>query len=257
MRIWTFKLIAASALLPLWAAGCAKPEYPASTPDDALASMYQMIADGRPEMLSTLVHIQPRDITFADGVTEASAIQNVIDKLGDMFGRLYRVAKKLNDQFPKGVQAELAAAAKKDQQNRGDDLFARFLIDPFGLIDQERRRVSVEDLGDGTAAVLVDGKPALGLGLQMRDVNGTWKIDVPIELLQSYRPNTREEWSVLASMILSIEQALISFEQELDRGEFRDLRHASRRAGRLFGERAVVQALIYQAMKDRPAPQPG
>src|SRR5262245_52707312 len=60
--------------------GCSKPEYDTSTPDAALDSMYRMIADGRPELLGTLVYIPARDITFDDGVTEASAILNVTEK---------------------------------------------------------------------------------------------------------------------------------------------------------------------------------
>jgi hypothetical protein len=50
-------------------------------------------------------------------------------------------------------------------------------------------------------------------------------------------------------MMLAMENALIAFEDELDGGKFRDLNHASQRAGRLLGERVVVQALIYSNMK--------
>jgi hypothetical protein len=132
----------------------------------------------------------------------------------------------------------------------------RFMIDPLGLLDEQRSRLTVEDLGDGTAALLIDGKPVLGFGLQMRDIDGTWKVDVPIDLLRDYRPNTREEWSVLASMMLSMENALMAFEDELAGGKFRDLNHASRRAGRLLGERVVVQAIIYSNMK-KHAPKDG
>jgi hypothetical protein len=54
--------------------------------------------------------------------------------------------------------------------------------------------------------------------------------------------------------MLSMENALKSFEDELDRNEFRDLRHASDRAGRLLGERVFVQAMIYAGMKDNANP---
>src|SRR5262245_31781265 len=83
--------------------GCAKPEYDASTPQSALDSMHKMITDGRPEMLAQMVHIDARSITYADGVTEASAIDEVTHKTGDMLGRLYRVARKLRDAFPDQV----------------------------------------------------------------------------------------------------------------------------------------------------------
>jgi hypothetical protein len=227
--------------------GCTRPHYDASSPQAALNSMYQMIAEGRPEMLGTMIHIQARDITYPDGVTEASAIHDVTNKAGEMLGQLYRVAGKLRQKFPNQIENELgkAAAAKRDDL----DLLTKFLADPFGLMDQQRGRISVEDLGDGTAAILLDGKPALGAGLLMREVEGEWKVEIPIDLLQKYRPNTREEWAVIANMMPSLEKAFTAFETELDQGQFRDLQAASARAGRLLGERAVVQAIIYQGMK--------
>lgn len=241
--------------MTLAAGGCADPEYDASSPQAALDSMHKMIADGRPHMLTMLVHIDARDITYDDGVTEASAIQDVLGKTGDMLERLIRVAQSLRERFPDDVKRAMSQIGSADQ--RADAGLARFMIDPLGLLDEQRSRLAVEDLGDGTAAVLIDGKPAFGFGLQMRGIDGLWKIDVPIDLLRNYRPNTREEWSVLASMMLSMENALIAFEDELDRGDFRNLNHASQRAGRLLGERVVVQALIYQNMKKNgPASAP-
>lgn len=228
---------------------CSKPQYDTSSPQAALDSMYKIIEESRPELLGSLVYIQPRSITFDDGVTEASAIDNVTEKSGDMFGSLFRVAKKLRDRFPEDVSKELSAAGPSIKIDDTGFNPTRFLADPFGLLDQQRSRITVEDLGDGTAAILIDGKPAFGVGLQMKDVDGQWKVDVPIDLLQDWRPDTRYEWSVLASMMLSMENALKAFEKELDENQFRDLEQASRRVGRLLGERVFVQVMIYQGMK--------
>jgi hypothetical protein len=248
--------LAATALLAITAGmgGCADPEYDASSPQAALDSMRAMIADDRASLLTTLVHIDARDIKYDDGVTEASAINDVLAKTGDMLDRLIRVARHLRARFPVDVQQALAQVDSANQ--RPDAGLTRFMIDPLGLLDDQRSQLTVEDLGDGTAAVLIDGKPALGFGVQMRDIDGIWKVDVPIDLLREYRPNTREEWSVLASMMLAMENALIAFEDELDGGKFRDLNHASQRAGRLLGERVVVQAIIYSNMK-KHAPKDG
>jgi hypothetical protein len=128
------------------------------------------------------------------------------------------------------------------------------MTDPFGLLDEQANRLTIEDLGDGTAALLIDGQPAFGFGPQMRNIEGSWKVDVPLDLLQKYRPGTRHEWAVVASMMLAMENALSTFEDELDAGSFRDLRHASDRAGRLLGERVVVQVMIYAGMKDNATP---
>jgi hypothetical protein len=235
-------------VLMLVAGGCKPPVYDRSSPQAALDSMYKMIADGRPELIGQCIYIEPRDISYSDGVTEASAIQNVTDKAGQMIGQLYRVALKLRERYPEELQKEFESVKKQAQRDDLDE-FARFLADPFGLIDANRSRLTVEDMGDGTAAILFDGKPPFGYGMLMRDVEGEWKVDVPIDLLQNYRPNTREEWQVFANTMLSLERSLTAFEDELDRGELRDLRQASSRAGRLLGERAFVQGLIYQNMK--------
>jgi hypothetical protein len=241
----------ASLLICVICASCSKPpRYDASSPQAAVDAMHQMIVDGHPEQLKNLVHIEARQITYADGVTEASAIQDVIDKAGEMFGQLYRVARKLRDRYPDQVTKELQTLDAKARRD-GFDQLTRFLADPFGLMNEQRARVAVEDLGDGTAAILIDGKPALGFGMQMREVDGAWKVDVPIDMLQRYRPNTREEWTVIVNMMLSFENSLSAFETELDRGDFRNLNQASTRAGRLLGERALVQVLIYQNMKHR------
>lgn len=240
--------------------GCSDPEYDTSTPEAALDAMHKMALEGRADLMSRMIHIQARDITFDDGITEASAVGEVIDKAGDMLGRLYRVAQRLRERFP----AEIEAAVREVQSGqRNEGLFggdnrqlARFLTDPFGLLSEQRTRLSAEDLGDGTAAVLLDGKPMFGgLGLLMREIDGAWKIEIPIALLQDYRPNTRHEWAVLASLMLGLENSLKQFEDELDDGRVRSLSQASERAGRLLFESTAVQVFVYRAMKERSAPK--
>jgi hypothetical protein len=238
-------------VVPTVLVSCSKPQYDDSSPQSALDSMYKMIEDNRPEQLGTLVYIQPRQITYEDGVTEASAIDNVTEKAGDMLGRMIRVAKKIRERFPEDVDKALEEAGPSVRVDDAGINLSRLIADPFGLLDEQRARFTVEDLGDGTAAILIDGKPALGLGLQMKEIDGRWKIDIPIDLLQKWRPDTRQEWSVLASMMLSMENALKAFEAELDDNQFRDLQQAGFRVGRLLGERVFVQVVIYQGMKEK------
>lgn len=238
--------LAATAML----ASCSEPTYDTSTPQAVLDSVYQMIQDDHAEQIASLVHIQPReDKIFDDGVTEASAIEDVRAKTGAMLGQLFRVARKLRERYPGQVDQEIAALIEKREAFGAGPWVARFLTNPFGLIDEQKRRLTAEDLGDGTAAILVDGEPMSGIPLQLVEIDGEWRIELPIDLLQDYRPNTRHEWAVLASMMLAIENALGDFEEELDAGKFRDLAQAGERAGRMLGESVLVQSLIYRAMK--------
>ncbi|MBL9149113.1 MAG: hypothetical protein JNM94_10515, partial [Phycisphaerae bacterium] len=87
----------------------------------------------------------------------------------------------------------------------------------------------------------------------MIETDDGWRVTVPIELARQsgFWPETREEWAVVAYMMLGVENSLKDFERELDDGKFRTLRQASERIGRLIGESVVVQSIIYASMKQK------
>ena len=237
-------------------AGCSRPTYDTSTPDAALDSAQQMVEDGNADMLVMLIHIQPRDIVFEDGVTEASAIEDVKGKLAELLGQLWTVGTLLQEQFPGQVLQETSFAVDEaDEATRGDfdfgEMFGSVLADPFGFIDENRDRLEVMDLGDGTAALLIDDEPVFGGFVAMEETDEGWKLAIPIELVQDseYWPQTRWEWAVVASMLLSIENSLQDFENEVQAEQFRSLDYAAERAGRILGESVVVQGIIYAYMK--------
>lgn len=237
----------------LCALGCDKPTYDTSTPQAAIDAVQKMLEDGRPELLPTLIEIKARDVTFDDGVTEASAIAEVKGKAGEMIGQLWRVSRKVKDRFPKELLKETAVASDA-AANRGFDFRAlaqRVLGDPFGFLTEQRDRMEVEDLGDGTAAISIDGEPAFGGALTLVETDEGWKFNVPVDVLRTneYWPDTRHEWAVIASMMLGIENSLNDFEREFDAGKIRSVREAGERIGRLVGESLVVQSVIYGMMK--------
>ena len=247
-------LVACTLVAVLALGGCRRaPRYDTSTPAKAVDAMAQMVKDGRPELLTTLIDIEARDVTFPDGVTEASAIGDVKKKTGDMLAQLWRVSVKLKKRFPKDVDAELAKGGSWASRSGFGDVFTAVLSDPFGWLDANRSRLAVDDLGDGTAAFSVDGKPVLGGTLSMRETKDGWRVAIPTELIRStgYFPDTREEWAVLAYLMIAVENALGDFEHELDAGKFRNLGMASERAGRMIAESAAAQALIFAMMQQK------
>ena len=234
---------------------CSKPAIDTGTPEALLEAVRIAVEDGRPEILPDLIDVPVREVEFADGVTEASAVEDVRGKLKDMLAQLWRVTVKLRDRFPGQVSKELAAAQSDLVPKDFREGFARFFADPFGELQRERVNLKVEDLGDGTAALLWKDEPLWGGAIAIEERSGGWRFVVPVELLRSneYFPDTREEWAILASMMLGIENSLTDFERELDEGKFRDLKAASTRVGRLVGESVVVQSVIYAMMKrDEP-----
>ena len=86
----------------------------------------------------------------------------------------------------------------------------------------------------------------------MLETDDGWRASVPIELVRDteYWPQTRWEWSVIASMLLSIETALEDFENDVRSDKFRTLSQAAASAGRIVGESAVVQGIIYGMMNN-------
>jgi hypothetical protein len=230
---------------------CSKPAIDTGTPEALLEAVRIAVEDGRPEILPDLIDVPVREVEFADGVTEASAVEDVRDKLKDMLAQLWRVTVKLRDRFPGQVSKELAAAQSDLVPKDFREGFARFFADPFGELQRERVNLKVEDLGDGTAALLWKDEPLWGGAIAIEERSGGWRFVVPVDLLRSneYFPDTREEWAILASMMLGIENSLTDFERELDEGKFRDLKAASTRVGRLVGESVVVQSVIYAMMK--------
>ena len=238
-------LVAAAAIIAALP-GCSKPKYDTSTPEALLDSVQKAVKDGRPEDLPQFIEIAARDITFDDGVTEASAIGDVKGKLSDMLGQLGRVSSKLKSRFV----AELTKPKKQTELERISD---RAVTDPFAVLDESRSKLKSEDLGDGTATLTFNDKPVVGGFLALVETSDGWRVTVPVELVQSndYWPQTRHEWAVLASLLLGVENSLAMFEKELDQGNFKNMNQASERVGRLLGESVVVQSVIYASMKGK------
>ena len=246
----------ASAILLLVAlAGCGKPAYDTTTPDATLDSAVAMVRDGCIERLPDLIEIPARDVTFDDGVTEASAIAEVKMKAGSMLARALRTADALRKRFPGEAAKELKNATKKTAKGARDQIVAG-LADPSGWLRAQRPRLQATDLGDGTAALTFDGQPVLAGVLTLTSTDAGWRFRVPVELLRDspYWPDTRHEWSVIASMMLAVEHAMEDFQRDLDGGKITSLDMASSRVGRLVGESVAVQSVIYAMMKRPDAP---
>ena len=231
-------------------AGCGKPSYDTGTPEAVLDTALAMTSDGRIEQLPELIEIPARDVTFDDGVTEASAIAEVKAKAGQMLARALRTADALRARFPNEAARELRNATRKTAKGARDQVVAA-LADPAGWLAAQRPKLSATDLGDGTAALTFEGQPILAGVLTLARTDDGWRLRVPVELLREspYWPDTRHEWSVIASMMLAIEHAMEDFQRDLDTGRISSLDMASSRVGRLVGESVVVQSVIYAMMK--------
>ena len=245
--------IPALAAIAVTLGGCSDPVYDTATPEALLDSVQKAVRDGRPEDLPQFIEIAARDIAFDDGVTEASAIGDVKRKLSDMLGQLGRVSRKIKERFGNEFDKKETEAERLSDRFGFGPIVERAVTDPFAFLDESRSKLKADDLGDGTAALSYQDKPVAGGFVALVETDDGWRVTVPIELVQSneYWPQTRHEWAVLASLMLSIENSLAMFEDELDQGKFRTLDQASERVGRLLGESVIVQSVIYATMKGK------
>ena len=233
------------------ALGCKKPKFNTSTPEDMLDAATEMVVKNQAQYLPTLLDIPARDVTFDDGVTEASAIEEVKTKAGDMLARLVRVAGELRDRFPKQVEKEIKIVLSKGRKASARDIAIAAIADPATWITAQRALLSATDLGDETASLQFDGQPIFAGALTLTQTSDGWRVRFPVELVRSskYWPDSREEWAVVASMMLAVENALKDFERDLNSGAIKNLDAASSRVGRLIGESVVAQSIIYAMMK--------
>ena len=211
----------------------------------------EMVTQNHAEYLPGLIEIPPRDVTFDDGVTEASAIAEVKSKAGDMLARLVRVAGVLRERFPKQVDKEIKSVLGKGKKASTRDLAIAAIANPAAWLTAQRALITTTDLGDGTAALSFDGQPIFAGALTLLQTDNGWRIRFPVELVRSskYWPDSREEWAVVASMMLAVENALKDFERDLNSGAIKNLDAASSRVGRLIGESVAAQSIIYAMMK--------
>jgi hypothetical protein len=249
--------VAAFLCLMSLCTACRRPVYDTSTPEAALDAAVEMVRGGDARSLPGLIEIPARDVTFDDGVTEASAIAEVKAKAGDMLMRLLRVAATLQRKFPGEVEREVKAVTGGKAKG-ARDLAIAFVADPSAWLAAQRPRLAATDLGDGSAALTFDGEPILAGALTLVETGDGWRFRVPMELAREspYWPDTRHEWSVIASMMLAVEHALEDFERDLDLGRITSLSMASSRVGRLVGESVAVQSVIYASMKRPEAAAP-
>ena len=246
---WIHFSILLCALVTL--VGCKKPKFNTSTPEDMLDAATEMVTQNHAEYLPGLIEIPPRDVTFDDGVTEASAIAEVKSKAGDMLARLVRVAGGLRERFPKQVDKEIKSVLGKGKKASTRDLAIAAIANPAAWLTAQRALITTTDLGDGTAALSFDGQPIFAGALTLIHTDNGWRIRFPVELVRSskYWPDSREEWAVVASMMLAVENALKDFERDLNSGAIKNLDAASSRVGRLIGESVAAQSIIYAMMK--------
>lgn len=218
-----------------------------SDPNDLIDIAWEFVESGRPERLPELIH------------AESPEMEAVLARVGRLLGSLHELAGAVQERFPEEtarLRAEavpdataLMGRAREAARDGPDEGFlARVFADPFGWLRSARERVSVVYIADDARAVLIDGQPAFGVGLTMREYEEGWRLALPMSLplVSRYMPKSREEWTIVASMVTVIDNAVRDLEADVRAGRVRHLNDAARAAGEKAWAPLVMTIVAYQ-----------
>lgn len=196
---------------------------------------------------------------------ESLEMESVLARLGRLMGSLQELAMAVQSRFPDEVRATrdemesaggniLGRARQAARDGPDDRLLARIFADPFGWLTHARDRISVVYVADDVRAILVDGKPAFGIGLTLREYEDGWRIAVPTTVpgVSRYLPKNKEEWQIAASMVTVLDNTIQDLSSEVQSGRTRNLNDVARKAGEMAWIPIVMTAVAYQkAMEAR------
>lgn len=225
--------------------------YSQATPDDVIASARAMLKSGEPERIHELI--------YGEDEFERAFLR----RLGSLLGHLKELTVDVQTKFPKDMeklkaeaeaQAKLAAkrgttgagalvnqivsagrSTSRDQrESLFEDLITQIFADPYGWLEDQSGRLTTELVTDDQAAVLWETKPILPpVGLAMRKVEDKWYFVPPMNLpfIAKYRPRTKDEWNLWASMIRIFDNAIVELRDEVRTGQVAGFGDVSRKAG--------------------------
>lgn len=235
-------LCALVAMLSLWACE-AKKNYPQSSPDDVIKAAVAMVKNGETARLPNLIYAEGPEMRF------------VLNQLGKLLQSMQELSKAAAVQFPDEfakLQADALAAAAdpknkslltqvmvgldgpsqgSTRQPSADDVRAAFsalLADPYGWIERNSSRLTTLKTSDETASVLFDGEPAIPVvGLPLKMDKGRWYVYLPVTTppLSNVMPRSRQQWSILASVIKVVDNAVIDLTADVQRGNVASLKN--------------------------------
>lgn len=244
-------------------------DYDRDTPDAVIESIFLALERGDAGSLHRFVYAENPDIEL------------VLNEVGRLLGSLQKLSGTIRERFPEevarlradaqrradsgapgGVRGifDAARAANRGQgaPTRSDPVFnaaaGAILADPLGWLERAKGRVSTIQIADQTAAVLIDDRPAFGVGMTMRLDDGVWRIEPPLRapLVARFAPRTTEEHQVLASMLRVLDNTVVELDADLRRGEANSLDEAASLAGRkAFGPIAIVFIAYQRALEAR------
>lgn len=241
-------------------------DYPQSTPDEVLQSALAMIRRGDARRLP--------DLIYAD----SDEMRAVLNRLGRLLQSVQALAATIQQKFPqeveelraKGAESALTRIAQRgvprtdrragpreqrQMQESLADASRLLLADPYGWLERNSSRLTTLKTADNVAAIMVDGKPAFGLGLTMRRDNDRWHVVLPINMpgVARFVPRNHDEWAILASMIQVVDNAVLELDSDVRAGRVHSLQGVAELAGDKAWMPMAICFVAYQKAMDARA----
>jgi hypothetical protein len=239
-------------------------DYPQGTPEEVLASARKMIENGDAHRLP--------DLVYAD----TPQMRGLLNELGQVLGSLQDLATQVAAAYPDEIAALTAqaeAAAKsgqatsfiqrlageasanmgrrgRDRRNADpaamrklfDNAAKEVFADPYGWLARSEGRITVQTLTSDTAAILWDKKPVFGVGLMMRESEGSWYISLPTNMpvVSRAMPKSEESWMIMGNLMDVFDNTIKDLTKDVRSGKIAKLDDLARKAG----EKAFIPAAI-------------
>lgn len=278
MGVRTKQLViwAAVVLVPVTLGGAAAIGYYAwlnrtrtfdqSSPDAVLREALRLVEAGEPEFLP--------DLIYAD----SPEFRSVLNRLGRLLGEMQRLGKSVQRRFPNDVanlmdrakgsaagkeatsllsslgppRGDMSAAERKEREQAFQALSQRLFADPFAVLRENASRLTVARVSDVSAVIQLDGQAALGGVFTMRLEGGRWYIVLPTRLpgAAQFMPETKNEWSIIGSLMRVAENLMIDLRKEIDGGKIGTPDRLAERAGEMVFAPGAMVALVYAKEMD-------
>ena len=249
VRGWGAWVVASAIACAVIVGGCDRkaPGYDQSTPDNVIKSAVAMVKDNQARSLSTLIYAESPDM------------RATLTRVGVLLEHMQALSKAARERFPEefAKMREDALQAASDGKPSGllttllnqqggrrgprgggadaggpdpdaaRELLNQLFADPYGWLERNAARLSTIKPADDAAYVLLDGQPAIPIiGLAMRKENDKWYVALPSNVppISGVWPRSRQQWSILASMIKILDNAVQEMTQDVQAGRVENLK---------------------------------
>jgi hypothetical protein len=254
--LWALALLLAPLL-----GGCggdpSRKGYDQSSPDGVIKTARLMVEGGHAERLGELMY------------ADSPEWRELYLRLGELLGEVQDLADSVQANMPEEVaqvKADAVAAAREgrasnfiqqaltgrraarsnapastargsgpDPRRMLNDTLKQLSSDPYGWLEESEDRLGFVWIDDFTVALTWDNKailPPIGITMKQAE-DGLWYLVLPTSLpqLRPVVPDTPEEFSIWASIIQVMDNAVTDMRTTVDRREVRNLDDLSRKAG--------------------------